>query len=320
MAEPGSTTEHRGRGGDPAAAVSMRDVVKTFGSTTVLDIPSLDLRPGGVTALIGPNGAGKSTCVKVIAGLWTPTSATHLSVLGVDRLARRGRRAPATDIGIVADSSQLYGTLTVRENLEYMARLYGVPRRDRGAAVGDALAACDLMPRADDRVWTLSTGLKQRANIARALVTRPRLLLLDEPTSGLDPVSVQQVYDALLRLRSSGLTMVICTHVMDEVDDLCDRVVFLKGGRIVADGSADDLRARAGSVVYALRVEDGAVDAARAALADHGLRRSAVRRTDEGTVLSVFGCDDVAVIDALGYDYARRRSELSDAFLVLAGE
>lgn len=300
--------------------VSMRGVRKTFGEKTVLDVPSLDLERGGVTALIGPNGAGKSTFVKLVTGLWLPSSADRLMVLGEDLRHRRRFVSASRDVGLVSDSTQLYGTLTVRENLEYMARLFKVPRRERDANVGYALEACGLESRSGERTWTLSTGLKQRANIARALVTRPRLLMLDEPTSGLDPVSVQRVYDAVFALKESGISIVLCTHIMQEVDDLCDRVVFLSEGVIVADGTASDLRDQVGSVVYSVPVVDGDLLEVRSALASIGVSKTMVRRDDAGLSLSFFDGPGLVGLDRLGLAYSRRRAELGDAFVALAGD
>gem|GEM_PF-3980954 len=131
-------------------------------------------------------------------------------------------------------------------------RLARVSKRERAENLAAALEACALTERADDRVMTLSTGLKQRANITRALAARPELLLLDEPTSGLDPAAAQKVYDTLIDLQTTGITFIICTHLMQEADDLCDRVLFLNTGRILVDGPPDEVRKSAGDIVYTI--------------------------------------------------------------------
>lgn len=300
--------------------VSLRNVTKSFGRKEVLNVPILDIKGGTVTALIGPNGAGKSTCIKLIAGLWLPTAADRLHVLGGNQLIKRERRVISPRIGIVGDSSQLYGSLSIHENLEYMALLYGLDKDVRSVNITDSLEACGLAQRSNDTVSTLSTGLKQRANIARALVTRPNLLLLDEPTSGLDPVSVQQVYDVIVRLRQRGLTIIICTHIMQEVNDLCDRVIFLDSGVIVADGTPEELRMSVGDIVFTIPCEDEQVESIRKELDKYGLTRTSIRRLDGKTELSVFGCQDPTIFESLGLNYARRKGELSDAFLLIAGD
>lgn len=303
-----------------ADAISLRAVTKRFGDNTVLDLPTLDIAENTVTALIGPNGAGKTTFMKIVAGLWMPSGADALRVMGRDLAKSMARSGSGHDVGFVGDASQLYGTLTVRENLEYMARLYGVRSGDREARVVRSLEACGLADRANDRVWTLSTGLKQRANIARALVTRPRLLLLDEPTSGLDPISVQRVYEVLLDLRERGISILFCTHMMQEVDDLCDRVLFLSEGRIIADGTPTELKEHVGVVVYTIPLLDGQLGDLRQQLLARGVTRVAMKRDGGALTLSVFGCEQPAWLDEMGLDYSRRRADLSDAFLALAGE
>lgn len=285
-------------------------------STVAVNVEKLDLAQGGCSGIIGPNGAGKTTLVKLIAGLLEPTSVGRLSVL--EHLGARSKRE-GRQIGLVTDASQLYGTLTVLENLGYMSQLYRVPKRERVDLIALALEACSLTDRQNDRVATLSTGLKQRANIARALAGRPQLLLLDEPTSGLDPSASQRVYDALLRLQATGMTMVICTHLMNEVEDLCDRVLFMNEGRVISDATPERMRAIAGEHVYTIAVHaDSEVDLLRHQLREQGLSRTAVRRSNGTFVISVYGCADSAVIDHLGLDYQKSGATLSDAFVLLA--
>jgi ABC-type multidrug transport system ATPase subunit len=292
---------------------------KDFGAVTVLDIDALTIEPGTVTAFIGPNGAGKTTLVKLISGIWAPTRAKVLTVFD-EPVDQSVRRRSTTNVGVVVDSSQLFGMLTVEENVDYMARLYHVPKADRAERVRAALEACGITDRAHDRAWTLSTGLKQRANIARALVTKPRLLLLDEPTSGLDPVSAEQVYDTILALRGAGITVVACTHIMAEVSDLSDRVLFINHGKVVADGSPTELLSHVGRVVHTIRLPQDRLDQTRAQLLDHGVKRTVVRRDEQGVLLTALDCPDSRVLESLGFDFERRAADLRDAFLVLAGD
>ncbi len=301
----------------PEIAVSIRSLTKSFGDRVAVEIDALELQKGCFTGLIGPNGAGKTTLVKLIAGLLTPTSVRRLSVLTDESPARKRGR----EIGLVTDASQLYGTLTVWENLNYMARLYHVPKRERANVIEGALEACALTDRQNDRVATLSTGLKQRANIARALAGRPQLLLLDEPTSGLDPSASQRVYDALLKLQATGITMILCSHLMSEVEDLCDRVLFMNGGKIVSDATPERMKQIAGERVYTITVAtDREAVELRRKLSDLGLHRTALRRSNGQFLISVYGCSDPSPIDRLGVNYQRTNASLSDAFVLLADD
>lgn len=296
-------------------AVSIQNLTKNFGDRIAVQIDTLELRRDSFTGLIGPNGAGKTTLVKLIAGLLKPTSMGELRVLGEESPSRERRR----EIGLVTDASQLYGTLTVLENLNYMAKLYHVPKRERVDIIEGALEACALIDRRNDRVATLSTGLKQRANIARALAGRPQLLLLDEPTSGLDPSASQRVYDALLKLQATGITMILCSHLMSEVEDLCDRVLFMNGGSIVSDATPERMKEIAGERVYTITVEtEGEAVKLRRKLSALGLQRTALRRSNGQFLVSVYGCVEPSVIDRLDVDYQRTSASLSDAFVLLA--
>lgn len=313
------------------SVISIRDLTKQFGERVAVNIPELDIAAGTCTGIIGPNGAGKTTLVKLVAGLLTPTRASRLEVLGSDltRAAKQTKRVKQTkpakqlsrSIGLVTNAQQLYGTLTVRENLEYMARLSRIPKKERPELIEKALAACALADRQDDKVMTLSTGLKQRANIARALAARPRLLLLDEPTSGLDPAAAQGVYDALLGLQAGGISMILCTHVMNEIDDLCHRVLFMNEGRIITDATPAKMKELAGERVYTITAESEAqVQELRAQLAERGLSHTGIRRSESHFLLSVYGCEDARVIDELGVPYTKAQASLNDAFVLLSGQ
>lgn len=247
----------------------------------------------------------------------------------LSRFSRSQRRLFSRSIGFASNSSQLFGMLTVQENLEYMCRLYGFSLFERRKRIAYALDLCDLSDRASDRVWTLSTGLKQRANIARAIISNPRLLFLDEPTSGLDPVAVRAVYDIFEALRASGITVVLTTHIMQEVDDLCDRVLFLDDGHIIADGSPADLRRICGNVVYNLRVSqsmavriDSSLNAMFGIKLPHDSHTSHIRVVAiphfSGLIdLTVFGDVPSTVFDEFGVNYTRRSTQLRDVFLYL---
>lgn len=299
--------------------VDIHDLRKDFGNRLALDVPSLQVDRKSTTAIIGPNGAGKSTLLRILTGLWRPSSVSSLTVMGHNLLTKQGRQVAARSIGLVGEPTQLFGTLTVRENIDYCARLWKIPRRLRDSRISSALHACGLEDRQHDVVWKLSTGLKQRANIATSLVTQPTLLFLDEPTSGLDPAAVQQVYNVVHALRREGTSIVMCTHIMTEVSDLCDRVLFLKDGRIVADDTPASLQQHVGKAAVTLEVLDEQQDATLAHLADAGITRTTTRRDNGRVLLTFFECVDTSFLESLDVPYSRRPASLADAFMSLAG-
>lgn len=303
--------------------ISVTNLSKFFGEREALHIDNLQLSEGTTLAVIGPNGAGKTTLLRILSGLWLPTSAERLEVLGcnlADTGDRRSRKYLSRQIGLAGSSSQLFGTLTVRENLDYACRLYAVPRAQREAAIARALALCGIRDRADDRIWSLSTGLRQRANIARAIVTSPKLLFLDEPTSGLDPIAAAALHDTFRALAAEGVTIVLCTHTMQEVDDLSQRVVFLNGGRILADGAPDELRAQAGEWVWTSRVPAAVLpDLLAEVAAVAGGRVIQGARLGDAVEVSVYGAVSAQLFEARGLAYERHAPQLRDAFFLLGG-
>lgn len=307
-----------------AEVFSIRELVKAFEGREVLHVERLDLPEGVTLAIIGPNGAGKTTLLRILSGLWLPTGAERLQVLGHDmsgRADQRARRALSRQIGLATSSSQLFGLLTVRENLEYACRLFEVPKERRRAAVERALDLCGISDRADDRVWTLSTGLRQRANIARAVVTGPRLLFLDEPTSGLDPIAAAGIQETFRVLANEGIALVLCTHIMQEVDDLADQVAFLSHGRIIAEGTPDELRAAAGERVWRSRVGADALEALAASVGARPGARMMHGSPQGGEVdVTVFGDVDASLFEGHGLPFECRAVRLQDAFLYLGGE
>ncbi len=246
--------------------VSLRSVARTHRATRrspareALRSVSLDVHAGEWIALLGPNGAGKSTLLRLIAGVEAPTSG-DVSVLGMNpsRQAREVRRS----LGLVFQQPALDALLTVRENLELFGAMHGMQGNSLDDAVRAAAKSFDLDDRLNDRVRTLSGGLKRRADLARAVLPRPRLLLVDEPTTGLDHQARSGFLDLLEDLRRRhATTIVMSTHLMDEASR-ADRVVMLAEGRVVADGAPDALRSGLGSA--AMRASADAADGLRAA-------------------------------------------------------
>jgi len=221
-------------------AVTASGLVRTFGRVRALDGVDLSVRSGEILGLLGPNGSGKSTLIRVIAGLLRPTAGT------VRVLARRmPDRGIAARIGYMTQTAALYEDLTARENLIFFARLYGLTRgeaRRRAAALIERVA----VERADAPVHELSGGMRQRTNLACALIHQPDLLLLDEPTVGIDPRNRRSLWEYFHDLNRTGGTLLISTHVMDEVER-CHRVALIERGRIIAAGTPDELRKATGT-------------------------------------------------------------------------
>jgi ABC-2 type transport system ATP-binding protein len=210
---------------------------RRFGDRVALEDVSFNLEPGEIFALLGPNGAGKTTTLRILAGLIAPSSGS----VEIDGQPMGPRSAPQlrARIGFLTEAPGLWDRLTVRQNLLVYARLYGLPAPAK--AVDEALERFEIRDRGDDRAAQLSKGLKQRVALARSLLHDPRIALLDEPTSGLDPASAREVRELILGLREQGRTVLLCTHNLDEVDRVADRVALLSR-RLVAVGTPVSLR------------------------------------------------------------------------------
>ncbi|MCL3860173.1 ABC transporter ATP-binding protein [Actinotalea sp. K2] len=214
--------------------IRARGLVKTFGDFTAVDGIDVDVHPGESFGFLGPNGAGKSSTMRMI-GCVSPPTGGSLRILGMDP----GTQGPAirARLGVVPQRDSLDEELTVEENIWVYGRYFGLPRpvvRERAA---ELLEFAQLSERARSVVEPLSGGMKRRLTIARALVNTPQILLLDEPTTGLDPQARHVLWDRLFRLKREGVTLVLTTHYMDEAEQLCDRLVVMDHGRIVAEGS-----------------------------------------------------------------------------------
>ena len=222
------------------AAVSARALTKRYGSITAVDGIDFEVASGECFGFLGPNGAGKTTTMKMIYGL-ASVGGGELRVLGLD--ARRERREVKSRIGVAPQDPNLDGELTVRENLSVQALYHGLPADGR---IEELLDFALLRERADARPAELSGGMRRRLLIARALVNRPELLVLDEPTTGLDPQARRAVWGLLEGLHQQGVTLLLTTHYMEEAERICDRLVIMDQGRIVAEGAPAELLRRYG--------------------------------------------------------------------------
>ncbi|MEU9889805.1 ATP-binding cassette domain-containing protein [Sphaerisporangium sp. NPDC051017] len=209
-------------------------LVKRFGDFTAVDGIDLRVAPGEAFGFLGPNGAGKSSTMRMIGCVSMPT-AGELRILGMDPV-RDGTRIRAR-LGVCPQLDNLDVDLNVRENLVTYARYFGVPRAEARRRADELLEFVQLADRAGSKVDPLSGGMKRRLTIARAMVNDPDLVLLDEPTTGLDPQARHLLWERLFQLKKRGTTLVLTTHYMDEAEQLCDRLVVMDGGRIVAEGS-----------------------------------------------------------------------------------
>src|SRR5581483_5420907 len=229
-------------------ALSLRAVRVRYGDTPALDGVSLEVGRGEVVGLLGPNGSGKSTTLLAAAGVLDPAEGT----VTVDGVRRQDDPAGfAMKVGLVPQDCALYDELTAAENLRFVGRLYGLGGRDLRRRVNRALGRARLADRGAHRVGTLSGGMRQRVNLAAALLHDPPVLLLDEPTAGLDPASRDALLADLSRLRDDGHAVLFSTHQLDEAETACDRVAVLDRGRLVACGRPCELHGgSAAAVLY----------------------------------------------------------------------
>ena len=218
--------------------IEASQLTKTYGELRAVDEISFAVSPGESFGLLGPNGAGKSTTMRMIGGTTLRTSGT-LRVNGLDPEVH-GPEVRAS-LGVVPQQDNLDTELRARDNLIMYGRYFGLPYSYLRPRADELLEFAQLTEKADEKVDNLSGGMKRRLTIARALVNEPRILLLDEPTTGLDPQAPHILWDRLFRLKEQGVTLIVTTHFMDEAEQLCDRLIVMDHGRIVAEGSPADL-------------------------------------------------------------------------------
>lgn len=306
--------------------ISARGVRKSFGKPgaefeAVRGI-DVDVRRGESFGFLGPNGAGKSSTMRMIAAV-SPVTEGELRILGLD---------PDTDgpsirarIGVCPQEDTLDNELNVRDNLYVYGRYFGLPRNEVRSRVDELLEFVQLTDKADAKVDDLSGGMKRRLTIARSLVNSPEMLLLDEPTTGLDPQARHVVWERLFQLKQSGVTLVLTTHYMDEAEQLCDRLVVMDKGLIVAEGSPLQLIAdHSTREVAELRFGASADGTGHAALAEQveDLAERVEVLPDRLLLYSADGEETLAKVHERGLEPVAtlvRRSSLEDVFLRLTG-
>src|SRR5919201_2353039 len=298
--------------------VHARGLVKSFGALVAVDAIDFDVYPGEAFGFLGPNGAGKSSTMRMI-GCVSPPSGGTITVFGLDPV-KDGARIRAR-LGVVPQQDTLDFELTVRENVIIYGRYFGLPRRELRRRADELLEFVQLEERAESKVEPLSGGMKRRLTIARSLVNDPDLLLLDEPTTGLDPQARHLVWDRLFRLKQRGATLVLTTHYMDEAEQLCDRLVVMDKGRIVAGGSPLELIARYSTrEVVELRFPGEPPD--DLAVRMDGRARRVEALPDRLLLYTDDGDATAAHVHELGVATSSmlvRRSTLEDVFLRLTG-
>ncbi len=303
---------------DAGSVVFARGLTKRFGSLVAVNAVDLEVERGEAFGFLGPNGAGKTSAMRMIACV-SPVTGGTLRVLGLDPV-HDGPRIRAR-LGVVPQADTLDVELSVLENLVTYARYFDIPRATANRRARELLEFVQLSGRAGEEVDKLSGGMKRRLVVARALVNDPELLLLDEPTTGLDPQARHLVWDRLYRLRQKGATLLLTTHYMDEAEQLCDRLVVMNEGKVVAHGSPQELiRRHSTREVLELRFPLDArveLDGALAGLADRieVLPDRVLVYTSDGDAAAAAvhqrGLEPVSVLV--------RRSTLEDVFLRLTG-
>ncbi len=243
-------------------AIQARGLSKSFGSLRAVSNLDLNVPKAEIYGFLGPNGSGKSTTIRMLCGLLTPTSGTA-SVLGIQVPGEQQHLKPR--IGYMTQKFSLFGDLTVRENLQFIAEIYSFPKRQRKQRIEELLSKYDLTQQEKQRAMTMSGGQKQRLALAAAVLHRPELLLLDEPTSAVDPQSRRDFWANLFRLAEAGTTIMVSTHYMDEAER-CHRLAILDRGVKVADGTPQSLQKKTGMNVVEVNADDPY--AAQSALAD----------------------------------------------------
>ncbi|HEX8496449.1 MAG TPA: ATP-binding cassette domain-containing protein [Actinomycetales bacterium] len=311
-----TSTEHGATDGD--VLIEAAGLRKEFGDFVAVAGIDVRVQRGEAFGFLGPNGAGKSSTMRMIGCVSPPTSGT-LRILGMDP-ATHGPAIRAR-LGVVPQMDSLDGELTVRDNLIIYGRYFGFSRAQARAKATELLEFANLTDRADSVVEPLSGGMKRRLTIARSLVNDPEILLLDEPTTGLDPQARHVLWDRLFRLKRQGVTLVLTTHYMDEAEQLCDRLVVMDGGSIVAEGSPRSLIAQWSTrEVLELRFDDD--DLAPWAAKVEGLADRVEVLPDRLLLYVDDGERAASAVHARGVTPLSslvRRSTLEDVFLRLTG-
>ncbi len=248
----------------PDFAVETHQLTKKYGAFTAVENLDLAVRPGEVFGLLGPNGAGKTTTILMLLGLTEPTSGS-MRVLGLDPV--RQPLQVKRQVGYMPDEVGFYNELSARENLNYIARLNNLPRNLAKQRIDEALERVGLLDVADQRVGTFSRGMRQRLGVADVMIKQPSLIIMDEPTQGLDPEGAREFLDMIRGLKGEGITILLSSHLLHQVQAICDRVGLFNHGRMAMQGTVPELARQVLGGAYRILLEaEGAPDVILTAL------------------------------------------------------
>jgi len=304
--------------------IQTTDLTKRYGDFLAVDHLSFQVQEGEIFGFLGPNGSGKTTTIRMLVGLSKPSEG-KASILGY------GIRSDITEakryIGVVPDISNLYDELSARENLLFMAKLYGVPRDQREQKADELLKIFGLHERRNDRFVTFSRGMKRALTIAAALIHSPKVLFLDEPTTGLDVVAAQSLRNLISNLHNQGLTIFLTTHYLEEADLLCDRIAILVKGKIIKIGTPDELKrlTEERSVIEITFTEDISAHMEELSSRIPGTKVTAL----DGDKVRIYGGDPTKIFEGV-FQFAKDtgiglrsvnsiRPRLEDAFMKITG-
>ena len=307
------------------AIVDVRDVVRTFGDVRALDGVSMSFEPGIVYALLGPNGAGKTTLIRVLATLLLPDSGS-VRVAGIDVVA--DPTAARARIGLAGQFAAVDEYLTGRENVEMIGWLYGLSRAEVKRRTDEVLERIGLAESASRRVGTYSGGMRRKLDLAASLVGRPQVMFLDEPTTGIDPRSRIDLWALIEDLVATGTTVLLTTQYLEEADRLADRIGVIHHGRIITEGTADELKDKLGGAVLELAVDEEDREKVLRTIAKLAGEEAAFDQVRERIRLpardgSVTLMNVVRALDKAGIhptDVALHKPTLDDVFLALTGD
>jgi ABC-2 type transport system ATP-binding protein len=301
--------------------IETKELVKSFDEFTAVDGVNLTVEKGVIFGLLGPNGAGKSTLINILTCALRPTSGTAL-ISGLDVI--RDRKDVLSIIGVVPQEKSFYEDLTVMENLIYFGSLYSMPRIEIKRKGHEILNLLRLVDKKDKKAKDLSGGMKTRLNIACALIHKPEVLILDEPSVGLDPVSSMALWNTIKKVNGDGTTVLITTHDMIEADELCSKLVIVNRGKIIEEGTPDELKAKVGVEKILIKSTPGEYHA----LAEKIEKIASVEETEEALVISSSDFQSILpkVLEIFReasetvVDMAASKPNLKDVFIHATGE
>ncbi|OIP76696.1 MAG: lysozyme [Oscillatoriales cyanobacterium CG2_30_44_21] len=309
-------------------AVRIENLRKTYGDTVAIDGISLNVTQGQIYGLLGPNGAGKTTTMRCICTLTTPDSGI------VEVAGARDARAIRDRLGYIAQEVALDKVLTGRELLKFQAALYHIPPKQIGDRIDYVLNLLQLEDYADKLSGTYSGGLKKRLDLAAGLLHQPPVLVLDEPTVGLDIQSRIAIWEFLRKLRASGVTVLISSHYLEEIDALADRVAIIDRGKIIAEGTTDELKAKVGGDRITVRIREFAerkeAEQAQKILQQLPIVQNITINSAQGNALNLFVTSDanaisdvqnmLTAVDINVFSLSQSRPSLDDVFLAATGQ